>query len=143
MGRRCGSGRVLCTKGNGIANSLLKISDWGMVPIGHQDPARAHGTPPRLPAFGVEKNSGAKIPERLARSGLEFGAVRYFFIADPCAFNRHQRCASFWLLCFFLAKSENDGSKQVKIAFGGLNPAMHFSLFVWGLTGAQSDASGQ
>lgn len=102
-----------------------------MVPIGCQNPPRALGAPPRLPAFGVEKNSGAKIPERLNRSGLEFGEVRYFSIADPCTFNMHQRRASFWLLCFFLVKSETGGSKRVKIAFGGLNPAMHFSLLVW------------
>lgn len=126
-----------------MTNDFLCDRPKEVAPAPSLTPARAHEAPPRPPALLVGKNSGAKNPERHARSGLEFGEVRFFFLADPCIFNMHQRCASFWILCFFLAKSENGGSKQVKIAFRGLNQAMLFSLFLWGLSGAQSDASGK
>lgn len=113
-----------------MTNDFLCDRPKEVAPEPSLTPPRALGTPPRLPALWGGKNSGAKIPLRHARQGLGFGEVLFFFLADPCTFNMHQRCVSFWPICFFLSKSQNGGSNQVKIAFGGTIQAMWFSLFL-------------
>ncbi len=58
-----------------------------MVPIGHQNPARAHETPPRLPASGGENGADCSHPRLLAAPGVQSSIVQRVFVANSCAFH--------------------------------------------------------